>query len=87
LISSTPCNVGSQLFAGFANHYAPENSWDTLTDALAQDRHVAAIPPHAAPSSPLVAGQSDFIAGIRAANIDKDRTPDWQPLSDVAIKI
>lgn len=29
--------------------------------------------------------QSDFIEGIRAAIIDKDRKPHWQPLSDVAV--
>lgn len=147
-------SAGDAIFAGFADHFIPQQYWDDIKSTLARTGDIAALPEYAPPPAPLAdkqsaidaafaadnlsdilsgsldvdmqkplsrnsplgmacgvilinraredgtingalaqeyrfthraVAQSDFIEGIRAAIIDKDRKPRWQALTDTAV--
>ncbi|MEJ6401667.1 enoyl-CoA hydratase/isomerase family protein [Yoonia sp. 2307UL14-13] len=137
-------DAGDAIYAGFADHYVPQDDWETLKAQLAETGE-AVIPKHPTPESRLqkwqpdldayfISGsdsdatqrfdklsarnaplaqavcrkilaavrenpdiqtalnhefrytyrcvaQGDFIEGIRAAIIDRDKSPKWQPVT------
>lgn len=141
-------DAGDAIYAGFADHYVPQEEWEALKERLAQ-AGAADMPSHPAPDSRLAGwqtdidayfkdeadseaaqradklmarnaplsmaicrhilaavrkspdiktaldheyrytyrcvAQGDFIEGIRAAIIDRDKQPKWQPVTDEQI--
>lgn len=147
-------SAADAIYAGFADHFVPQDQWDSLRADLINRGNVDVIPTTAAPAAPLAEQKvaidatfgasslaeilsgplapeaqkmlsrnsplgmacavilinrarknpdlnaalrqeyrfthravehSDFIEGIRAAIIDKDRAPRWQALTDAAV--
>ncbi|WP_373635396.1 enoyl-CoA hydratase/isomerase family protein [Yoonia sp. SS1-5] len=61
--------AGDAIFAGFADHYLPEEIWPELQAELAKTGDISAIPKTLAPESRLAAAQPDIDAAFGQAEI------------------
>jgi Enoyl-CoA hydratase/isomerase len=60
--------------------------WLFTCPSTMRDRERARGCPHAAQATTRMAGKHDFLEGVRAAVVDKDKQPAWRPASIAEVK-